>query len=67
MITPKNPQLMDKITGQFADVRAAINQYRQGDGYVSYTVVTPDQRKALSDKIDALSTSLSQVPGIVLG
>ncbi|NKY95974.1 iron uptake system protein EfeO [Gordonia sputi] len=67
MITAKNPQLMDKITGQFADVRAAINQYRQGDGYVSYTVVTPDQRKALSDKIDALSTSLSQVPGIVLG
>ena len=67
MITAKSPQLMDKITGQFADVRAAINQYRQGDGYVSYTSVTPDQRKALSDKIDALSSSLSQVPGIVLG
>ncbi|GAB40208.1 hypothetical protein GOSPT_093_00030 [Gordonia sputi NBRC 100414] len=67
MITAKNPQLMDKITAQFADVRNAINQYRQGDGYVSYTVVTPDQRKVLSDKIDALSTSLSQVPGIVLG
>lgn len=67
MITAKNPALMDKITAQFADVRTAINQYRQGAGYVSYTTVTPEQRKELSDKIDALSATLSQVPGVVLG
>ncbi|MFW0796973.1 iron uptake system protein EfeO [Gordonia sp. CPCC 205515] len=67
MIVAKDPALMDKITAQFTDVRAAINQYRQDDGYVSYTAVTPEQRKDLSDKIDALSAALSQVPGIVLG
>lgn len=67
MISAKNPALMDKITAQFADVRTAINQFRQGDGYVSYTTVTAEQRKDLSNKIDALSATLSQVPGLVLG
>ncbi|GAA1481589.1 imelysin family protein [Gordonia sinesedis] len=67
IITAKDKPLMDKITEQFAVVRSAINQFREGDGYVPYTQVTPEQRKDLSNKIDALSASLSQVPGIVLG
>ncbi|MFW0784554.1 iron uptake system protein EfeO [Gordonia sp. CPCC 206044] len=67
IIAAKDPQLMDKITGQFGEVRTAINQFREGDGYVSYTQVTPEQRKDLSNKIDALSATLSQVPGLVLG
>ncbi|WAC54598.1 iron uptake system protein EfeO [Gordonia sp. SL306] len=67
MISAKDQALMDKITAQFADVRTAINQYRDGDGYVTYTQVTAEQRKDLSNKIDALSASLSQVPGLVLG
>ncbi|MCX4092955.1 iron uptake system protein EfeO [Nocardia sp. alder85J] len=67
MISAKNPTLMDKITSQFQAVRDGINQYRQGDGYLAYTAVTAPQRKDLSDKIDALSASLSQVPDLVLG
>lgn len=67
IISAKDPQLMDKITAQFADVRNAIDQFREGDGYVSYTQVTEEQRKDLSNKIDALSATLSQVPGLVLG
>lgn len=67
IITKKDKQVMDKITEEFAAVRSAINQFRQGDGYVPYTQVTPDQRKDLSNKIDSLSATLSQVPGIVLG
>lgn len=67
MITAKNPALMDKITAQFQTVRDGINQFRQGDGYASYATVNAAQRKDLSDKIDALSASLSQVPALVLG
>ncbi|WP_406603491.1 iron uptake system protein EfeO [Nocardia aurantia] len=67
MIAAKNPGLTDKITAQFKAVRDAIDQYRQGDGYVSYNTVTAPQRKDLSDKIDALSATLSQVPDLVLG
>ncbi|WP_439032197.1 iron uptake system protein EfeO [Gordonia terrae] len=66
IISAKNQALMDKITAQFATVRDSVNTYRSGDGYVSYTEVTPDQRKELSNQIDALSATLSQVPGIVL-
>ncbi|WP_324194331.1 iron uptake system protein EfeO [Nocardia blacklockiae] len=67
MIAAKDPALMDKITGQFQAVRDAINQFRSGDGYVAYNTVTDQQRKALSDKIDVLSATLSQVPGLILG
>lgn len=66
MITAKAPALMNKITAQFGEIRSAIGQYRVGDGYVDYTTVTPGQRKALSDKVDALSSTLSQLPGLVL-
>ncbi len=66
IIAAKNQALMDKITAQFTTARDAVNSYRDGDGYVSYTEVTPEQRKELSNQIDALSATLSQVPGIVL-
>ncbi len=67
IIAAKDPKLMDKITAQFQAVRDGINQFRAGDGYASYKTVTEDQRKTLSDKIDALSASLSQIPGLILG
>ena len=66
IISAKDQALMDRITAQFADVRTAIDQYREGDGYVTYTQVSDAERKELSNKIDALSATLSQVPGLVL-
>ncbi|WP_143965346.1 iron uptake system protein EfeO [Gordonia zhaorongruii] len=66
MISKTSPQLMDKITEQFGGIRDAINTLREGDGYVSYDMVDENTRRDLSDQIDALSASLSQVPGIVL-
>ncbi len=66
IISAKNPGLMDKITQQFADIRTAIDALRQGDGYVSYDTVPEETRRELSAKIDALSATLSQVPGIVM-
>ncbi|MEV0246597.1 iron uptake system protein EfeO [Nocardia sp. NPDC050712] len=67
MIAAKNAPLMDKITAQFQAVRDGISQFRQGDGFAAYDTVTAAQRKDLSDKIDALSATLSQVPALVLG
>ncbi len=67
MIGAKDAALMDKITAQFQAVRDGINQFRSGDGFASYDTVTAQQRKDLSDKIDALSASLSLVPDLVLG
>ncbi len=66
MIATRDGKLMDKITAQFADVRSVIEPLRSGDGYVDYSTVPEDVRKQISDKIDALSATLSQVPGLVL-
>ncbi|MCK0439809.1 cupredoxin domain-containing protein [Gordonia alkaliphila] len=66
IISARNPALMDKITEQFGVVRGEIDALRSGDGYVSYDTVSEAKRRELSDKIDALSATLSQVPGIVM-
>lgn len=66
IIAAKNPELMDKITAQFAAVRASIEEYQTADGYQSYDQVPEEARKAFSDQIDALSQSLSLVPGLVM-
>lgn len=66
IITKRDPNLIEKINTQFAEVSKDIDQFREGDGYLSYDKVTPEQRKALSDKVDALSATLSMVPGAVM-
>ena len=67
IIEAKEPEMMGEINGRFDDVSAAIDTYREGEGYKDYSQVSADQRRELSDKIDALSASLSEVPGVVLG
>ena len=66
IIAGKDQALMDKITEQFNGLRATLDKFREGDGYVTYTKVTAEQRKEFSNQIDALSASLSKVPGLVL-
>lgn len=67
ILEERNPALAKKIDQRFADLDAALAQFRQGDGFVSYDTVTEPQRQALSQKIDALSAEVSQVQGVVAG
>ena len=67
IIEGKEPEMMGEINDRFEDVAAAIDTYREGEGYKDYSEVSADERRELSDKIDALSASLSEVPGVVLG
>ncbi|MFF0817877.1 iron uptake system protein EfeO [Rhodococcus sp. NPDC003318] len=67
IIDERNPELGQRIDQRFADLDAALAQYRVGDGYVSYDTVTEQQRQELSQKIDALSAEVSQVQGVVAG
>ena len=66
IISGKDQALMDKITEQFNGLRTTLDKYREGDGYITYTNVTAEQRKELFNQIDALSATLSKVPGLVL-
>ena len=44
-----------------------IEPYRRGDGWVSYEKVDGEQRRELSQKIDALAEPLSGVGRVLTG
>jgi iron uptake system component EfeO len=49
------------VRQQFTAVLDSIKPYQKGDAYVDYSTVTEDQRKVLTQKVDALAEPLSQV------
>ena len=62
-----DPELVTTITGEFDDVTTALAPYRQGESYVDYTTLTPDQVRELATAVDALAEPLSTVAGKVVG
>lgn len=51
---------------EFAAIDKLLAQYTAGDGYVSYTELTTEQVKELSDEVNALSEPLSQLTSILV-
>ncbi|MGI4895383.1 MAG: iron uptake system protein EfeO, partial [Janthinobacterium lividum] len=62
-----DPELVTTLSTQFDSVTAALAPYRQGDGYVAYTTLGPDQVRVLATAVDALAEPLSTVSGKVVG
>jgi iron uptake system component EfeO len=65
-----DPALATTMSARFADVEASLKPYRgtyAGSSYVNYSTVTTEQRKALTQKVDALAEPLSQVAAKVTG
>lgn len=60
-------QLATTVRTRFTAMYKALEPYRKGDGYVSYDTVTQDQRRGISQAVDALAEPLSQVAGTVVG
>lgn len=56
-----DPALSATVQSHFTAVLDAIKPYRKGGVYVDYSTVTEDQRRALTQKVDALAEPLSQV------
>jgi iron uptake system component EfeO len=65
ILDERNADLGKKVDQRFAEVEALLENYRQGDGFVSYDKVTEPQRHELSRAIDALSKEVSQVQGVI--
>lgn len=65
ILDEQDPALGHAIDARFADLDAALAQYRQGDTFVSYDTVTEPQRQELSRLIDALSAEVSKVQGVI--
>ena len=63
-----DPTLASTVTQRFADVQDALKPYQQGgDVFVDYSTVGEDQRRVLTQKVDALAEPLSQVAAKVAG
>jgi high-affinity iron transporter len=56
-----DPALSTEISKRFDHVDAALNPYREGDGFVSYTELTQADQRKLAQAVDALAEPLSQV------
>jgi iron uptake system component EfeO len=65
MLAVKDEALEEQIDERFDDLQTLLDQYKQGDGFVSYDTVTEPQRKELSDAVNALSEPLSKVTGVL--
>ncbi len=62
----KNPELSAQIETAFTNLQALLDKYKQGeDGFVFYDTVTPEQRKELSDAVNALAEPLSKMTGAI--
>ena len=53
--------LANEVTEGFENVYEELDQYRRGDGWVSYEKLDEADRRSLSQKVDALAEPLSRV------
>lgn len=65
LLKKKDAALDANLTLKFASLQKLLDQYKEGDGFVSYTKLTKEQVKELSDAVNALSEPLSKVPAAV--
>ncbi len=66
IVEEKDPELADQLTTRFDELQALLDAQREGDGFVAYDELSPDEVKALSDAVNALSEPLSRLTAAVL-
>ncbi|KQB84243.1 iron uptake system protein EfeO [Corynebacterium oculi] len=52
-------ELAETITSRFEALQAALDKYREGEGFVSYDSLDDKARRELSDRVDALRVPLA--------
>lgn len=67
IVEQNDPALAGELTTRFAALQTLLDAQRAGDGFVLYTDLTPEQIKALSDAVNALSEPLSRLTATVVG
>ncbi|HEV2745242.1 MAG TPA: iron uptake system protein EfeO [Rubrobacter sp.] len=60
-------ELANEVEEGFDGVHEELDQYRKGDGWVSYEKLSESDRRALSQKVDALAEPLSRVGQVLEG
>jgi iron uptake system component EfeO len=67
VVQEKDAALSATLADEFGKVRKLLVEYEKGTGYVSYDTVGKEQRKELSDEVNALGEPLSKLAGVVAG
>lgn len=65
VVAQRDAALTATLDDEFAKVGRLLARYARGDGYVSYVTVGKQERKTLSDEVNALSEPLSKLAGAV--
>jgi iron uptake system component EfeO len=65
VIDQKDRTLGPELDDRFAALEALLEGHRSGDGFRSYTELTPNDIKAMTVAVDALSEPVSRVAGVV--
>lgn len=65
LLDKTDPELSGEIEADFKMVFAALEPYRQGNGFVPYTELTKADTRKLAQSIDTLAEKLSQVPAAI--
>jgi len=65
LLDETDPELSGEIEADFKMVFAALEPYRQGNGFVPYTELTKADTRKLAQAIDTLAEKLSQVPAAI--
>ncbi|MEO7016134.1 MAG: iron uptake system protein EfeO [Leifsonia sp.] len=60
-------KVVQKLDTEFTAIQKLLDQYRSGDGFVSYRELTTAQVKELSDEVNALSEPLSRLTSAIVG
>lgn len=66
VLLEKDKALAEQLDTQFVAVSQALEPYRRGNGWVLYNELTPQQTKALADRVDALAEPLSRLTAAVV-
>lgn len=67
VVKRQDPDLVTEIEDRFTDLERELEPYRRDDGWASYEKVDEDERRVLSQKIDALAEPLSRVGRVLSG
>ena len=66
IVEEKDPELADQLDHPLRRAPGAARRAAEGDGFVTYDELTPDEVKELSDAVNALSEPLSRLTAAVL-
>ncbi len=65
VLQARDAALVSALDTRFAALETLLDSHKQGDGFLLYTALSPDQVKALTVALDALSEQVARVPAVL--